>query len=143
MYFISINNYATKSAENEISTHEVASCSTRASLISFVRSSNSRLRGNFFCLRQSASCRTEISPNVNPALKKFSALFHEENFFEEIELPLSPMVMSNQEVISLIFFTNSFMSLLFLIIKLISISIINHSNSNNYKNHRQPWKINF
>ena len=36
-----------------------------------------------------------LHPNSISALKKFSALFHEENFFEEIELPLSPNVSFN------------------------------------------------
>jgi hypothetical protein len=33
-----------------------------------------------------------ISPNFAPALKKFSALFHEENFFEGSKLSLSQML---------------------------------------------------
>jgi hypothetical protein len=38
--------------------------------------------------------RLGISPNFTPALKKFSALFHEENFFEGSKLSLSPMLVS-------------------------------------------------
>ena len=60
----------------------------------FVRSSNSRLRGNFFLLRKSASCRTEISPNVNPALKNFSArhFVPEDKFLEGLTLLLIAML---------------------------------------------------
>ena len=53
-------------------------------------SGNSRLRGNFFLLRKSASCRPEINPNVNPALKNFSArrFAPEDKFLEGLPLLL-------------------------------------------------------
>jgi hypothetical protein len=62
----------------------------------FVRSSNSRLRGNFFLLRKSASCRPEINPNVNPALKNFSArrFAPEDKFLEGLPLLIIPMLNS-------------------------------------------------
>jgi hypothetical protein len=58
------------------------------------KSLNSRLRGNFFLLRKSASCRTEISPNVNPALKNFSArrFAPEDKFLEGLPLLLIAML---------------------------------------------------
>ncbi len=40
--------------------------------------------------RSPKPCRL-LHPNFFSALKKFSALFHEENFFEGSKLPLSPM----------------------------------------------------
>ena len=62
-------------------------------LLNEFRSSNSRLRGNFFLLRKSASCRPEINPNVNPALKNFSArhLIPEDKFLEGLPLLLIAM----------------------------------------------------
>ena len=57
------------------------------------KSPNSRLRGNFFLLRKSASCRPEINPNVNPALKNFSArhFIPEDKFLEGLPLLLIAM----------------------------------------------------
>jgi len=47
-------------------------------------------------LRKSASCRPEISPNVNPALKNFSArhFVPEDKFLEELQLLLIAMLIS-------------------------------------------------
>jgi len=39
-------------------------------------------------IKSSKGC-TSLHPNSISALKKFSALFHEENFFEETKLPLT------------------------------------------------------
>jgi len=50
-----------------------------------------------FCLRQSASCRPEINPNVNPALKNFSArrFTPEDKFLEGLPLLLIAYVQRN------------------------------------------------
>jgi hypothetical protein len=60
------------------------------------KSLNSRLRGNFFLLYKSALCRPEINPNVNPALKNFSAchFIPEDKFLEGLPLLLIPMLNS-------------------------------------------------